>query len=194
MKSRRVGLFGGLFDPPHIAHLIIAQSVLEEFDLQTVFFIPAGNPPHKNTFTPYQTRFQMTEVAIKNNPRFSISDIEHRLSGKTYTIDVIRALQREQPGQMNLVIGSDQWDEFDTWKTPKKLMQLCTIIVVPRPGHTLKGLSRRRKKIRIAHTPLIELSSTTIRKKVARNESIQYLVPPEVLKFIQKRKLYHKTS
>lgn len=192
MKSRSIGVFGGLFDPPHIAHLIIAQSVLEEFDLQTVFFIPAGNPPHKNKFTPYQIRFQMTEAAIKNNPRFRVSDIEHRLSGKTYTIDVVRALQNEHSGQMNLIIGSDQWDEFNTWKTPKNLVQLCNIIVVPRPGHSLDGLSRRRKKIKIAHTPAIELSSTTIRKKIARNESIQYLVPPEVLKIIQKRKLYSK--
>jgi nicotinate-nucleotide adenylyltransferase len=192
MKSRRIGLFGGLFDPPHIAHCIIAQSVLEEFNLQTIFFIPAGNPPHKDTFTPFNIRYQMTEAAIKNNPHFRASDIENRLSGKTYTIDVVRALMEEKPGQMNLIIGSDQWEEFDTWKTPRKLLQLCNIIVVARPGHSLKGLSRRRKKIKIAQTPMIELSSTMIRRKIARNQSIQYLVPPEVLKFIQKRKLYRK--
>lgn len=182
-----------MFDPPHIGHCIIAQSILEEMLLHEVIFIPAGNPPHKRKYTPFPLRYQMIEQAIKNNPHFKVSDIENRLSGKTYTIDVVRALQKQQTGEMYLIIGSDQWDEFDTWKTPDMLIELCTIIIVPRPDHPIKGLARRQKNIVVAHSPLIDISSTTIRDKIECNESIQYLVMPEVLKLIQKRKLYQKT-
>jgi len=193
MKQKHIGLLGGIFDPPHIGHCIVAQSILEEFNLHEVIFIPAGNPPHKRKFTPFALRYQMTQKAIQNNPHFKITDIEDRLSGKTYTIDVIRALQKESPGVMYLIIGSDQWNEFETWKTPNKLIELCNIIIAPRPDAVITGLKRRRNKIMIAHSPLIDISSTQVRRKIAREESIQYLVLPEVLKFIQKRKLYRKT-
>jgi nicotinate-nucleotide adenylyltransferase len=193
MGLKRIGLFGGLFDPPHIGHCIIAQSVLEEFKLNTIFFIPAGNPPHKRKFTPFSLRYHMTEAAIKNNPHFKITDIEHRLAGRTYTIDVIQAIQKEEIGDLFLIIGSDQWEEFDTWKTPDELFKICHIIITRRSGHMINGLKRGSKKISVAQSPLIDISSTMVRNKIARNESIQYLVPSGVLKIIQKRRLYRKT-
>jgi len=193
MKTKRVGLFGGLFDPLHVGHCIIAQCVLEEFDLDTILFIPAGNPPHKRKFTTFSLRYQMTEAAIKHNPHFQISDIEHRLTGKTYTIDIVRALQKEQSGDLYLVVGSDQWKEFDTWKTPDELLKMCRIIIVRRLGYAITGLKRRHKNIIVSSAPRIEISSTMIRNKIKRQESIQYLVPCEVLKYIQKLKLYQKT-
>ncbi|MBN2621686.1 nicotinate-nucleotide adenylyltransferase [candidate division WOR-3 bacterium] len=192
MALKRVGLFGGMFDPPHAGHCIIAQAVLEEFKLDTVLFIPAGNPPHKRKFVPFSIRYQMTEAAIRNNPHFTISDIETRLAGKTYTIDVVRTLQKERPGELFLIIGSDQWKEFDTWKTPDALLKICRIIIVRRLGHTITRMKGRSKHIRIAHAPRIDISSTMVRDKIARCESIQYLVPREVLKYIQKLKLYQK--
>lgn len=192
MKSQRAGLFGGMFDPPHVGHCIIAQSVLEEFDLDTVLFIPAGNPPHKRKFTSFSLRYQMTEAAIRNNPHFTISDIERRLSGKTFTIDVVRALQKERPGELYLIVGSDQWKEFDTWKTPDALLKICRIIITQRPGHAITGKKGLGGSILIAHAPRIDISSTMVRNKIAGHKSIQYLVPREVLKYIQKLKLYHK--
>lgn len=189
MRSK-VGIFGGLFDPPHIGHLIIAQSVLEEFSLKKIIFVPAGKPPHKLKYSPYNIRYKMTELVIKNNRKFSISDIEKRISGKTYTIEVIKKLKKKIKGELYFIIGSDQWLEINTWKTPQKLFKECKIIIVPRLNYRIKITRRFPKKILISHTPFIDISSTMIRKKVKQKCDIQYLVPQEVYKYIKLKRLY----
>jgi nicotinate-nucleotide adenylyltransferase len=189
-KARRVGIFGGLFDPPHIGHLIIAQAILDEFRLQKIMFVPAGNPPHKRAHSPYATRYHMTELAIRDNPQFTVSDIERHMSGKTYTVEVVAALRREVSGSPYLIIGSDQWKEIDTWKRPDDLFDLCKVIVAPRPGHTLDTRSRHYPLIRISTTPLLDISSTMIRKKIRQHRSVRYYVTPDVLQYIKRKKLY----
>jgi nicotinate-nucleotide adenylyltransferase len=175
--AQRVGIFGGLFDPPHIGHLIIAQAILDEFRLGTVIFVPAGKPPHKRAHSSYAARF-------------AISDIEKHMPGRTYTVDVIAALRASIPGSLYLIIGSDQWEEIDTWKRPDDIFKLCRIIVAPRPGYTLDTCRQRYPMIRISKTPLMDVSSTMIRKKIKQHNSIQYYVTPEVLKYIKRKKLY----
>ncbi len=189
-KIEKVGVFGGLFDPPHIGHLIIAQSVLEEFRLGKIIFVPAGNPPHKREFSPYDTRYKMTELAIMGNQKFSISDIEKEIPGKTYTIGVLKNLKQQIKGMVYLIIGCDQWEEINAWKSPKELFKCCKIIVMPRPRYSIRKVGRFCKKILISHAPLIDISSTNIRKKVKHNCSIQYLVPNEVSKYIKRKRLY----
>ncbi len=189
-RIEKVGVFGGLFDPPHIGHLIIAQSVLEEFKLDKIIFVPAGNPPHKHKFSPYDTRYKMTELAIMGNQKFSISDIEKEIPGKTYTIGVLKNLKQQIKGMIYLIIGCDQWEEINTWKTPEELFKCCKIIVMPRSRHSIRKVGRLCKKILISHAPLIDISSTEIRKKVKHNCSIQYLVPNEVSKYIKRKRLY----
>jgi nicotinate-nucleotide adenylyltransferase len=188
--AQRVGIFGGLFDPPHIGHLIIAQAILDEFRLGTVIFVPAGKPPHKRAHSSYAARFHMTELSIRGNPHFAISDIEKYMPGRTYTVDVIAALRASIPGSLYLIIGSDQWEEIDTWKRPDDIFKLCRIIVAPRPGYTLDTCRQRYPMIRISKTPLMDVSSTMIRKKIKQHNSIQYYVTPEVLKYIKRKKLY----
>jgi len=187
---RRVGIFGGLFDPPHLGHLIIAQAILDEFRLQKIIFVPAGNPPHKRTYSSYATRYHMTELAIQGNPHFAISDIEKEMSGKTYTVEVVAALRKTVTGRLYLIIGSDQWEEIDTWKRPDDLFKACRVIVAPRPGHTLETCRRRYPMIQISTTPLLDISSTMIRKKIRQHHSIRYYVTPDVLQYIKKKKLY----
>lgn len=189
-RIEKVGVFGGLFDPPHIGHLIIAQSVLEEFKLDKIIFVPAGNPPHKHKFSPYDTRYKMTELAIMGNQKFSISDIEKEIPGKTYTIGVLKNLKQQIKGMIYLIIGCDQWEEINTWKTPEELFKCCKIIVMPRSRYSIRKVGRFCKKILISHAPLIDISSTDIRKKVKHNCSIQYLVPNEVYKYIKRKRLY----
>jgi nicotinate-nucleotide adenylyltransferase len=189
-KIEKVGVFGGLFDPPHIGHLIIAQSVLEEFKLGKIIFVPAGNPPHKHKFSPYDTRYKMTELAIMDNQKFSISDIEKEIPGKTYTVEVLKNFKQQIKGMIYLIIGCDQWEEINTWKTPEELFKCCKIIVMPRLRHSIRKAGRFCKKILISHAPLIDISSTEIRKKVNHNCSIQYLVPNEVSKYIKRKRLY----
>jgi len=187
---RRVGIFGGLFDPPHIGHLIIAQAILDEFRLGTVIFVPAGNPPHKRAYSSYATRYHMTELAIRGNPHFAVSDIEKHMPGRTYTVDVLAALRASLPGSLYLIIGSDQWEEIDAWKRPEDIFKLCRVIVAPRPGHALDICRQRYPMIRISKTPLLDISSTMIRKKVKQHHSIRYHVVPDVLNYIKRKKLY----
>jgi len=189
-KIEKVGVFGGLFDPPHIGHLIIAQSVLEEFRLGKIIFVPAGNPPHKHKFSPYATRYKMTELAIMGNQKFSISDIEKEIPGKTYTVEVLKNFKQQIKGMIYLIIGCDQWEEINTWKTPEELFKCCKIIVIPRLWHSIRKTERFSNKVLISHAPLIDISSTNIRKNVKHNHSIQYLVPNEVYKYIKRKKLY----
>lgn len=189
-KTKRIGVLGGLFDPPHIGHLIIAQSVLEEFRLDKVIFIPAGNPPHKSQYSPYAVRFRMTELAIRTNKNLTISNVEHIMMGKTYTIEVIKELKKKLQAKLYLIIGGDQWLEIRTWKDPQGLLCLCKVIVVPRPHYDITEIHYRSKKILVSHSPLIDISSTQIRKRVKKNLSIQYLVPQAVYTYINRKKLY----
>lgn len=119
-----------------------------------------------------------------------MSTIEHSMRGKTYTIDVIRELRKVVRGTLYLIIGSDQWSEIQTWRAPHKLFRECKVIVLPRPGYRIRKGSRSAANILISHSPLIDISSTLIRKKVKRKNNIQYLVPRDVHTFIKRNRLY----
>jgi nicotinate-nucleotide adenylyltransferase len=189
--NKRVGIFGGLFDPPHVGHLIIAQSVLEEFFLDTVFFVPAGNPPHKSKYSSFKTRYAMIRHAVEGNKKFILSDIENRMPGKTYTIDVIREFKMTTRAQLYLIIGSDQWSEIRTWRAPQALRKECNIVVVPRTGYRIRKGSQAHG-ILVSKAPRIDISSTLIRKHVRNKKSIQYLVTAGVHTYIRKHRLYRR--
>ena len=189
-RRNRTGILGGLFDPPHLGHLIVAQFVMEEFRLDRILFIPAGKPPHKYRYSPYNIRHKMTELAIKNNRRFSISDIEKNIPGKTYTIEVIKKIKHRINSNIYLIIGRDQWEEIRTWKTPEELFKSCRIIVMPRPNGTIKKVGKFSKKILFSNSPLIAISSTMIRKRINQGKDIKYLVPTSVYNYIKRKKLY----
>ena len=182
----KTGVFGGLFDPPHIGHLIIAQHVFEEFKLEKVLFVPAGHPPHKADFSPYHNRYEMTELAIADNVNFSISNIEKTMVDKTYTIEVIRELRKEHE-DLYLIIGSDQWLEIETWKA---LFRECRLVVVRRPRYEIEKGSKYFDRIMVSDAPLIDISSTTIRKRVQKGQSVKYLVTLEVADYITSNNLY----
>jgi nicotinate-nucleotide adenylyltransferase len=190
MNKYRTGILGGLFDPPHLGHLIVAQFILDEFRLQKILFVPAGRPPHKRIYSPYDARFKMTELAIKDNPRFSISDVEKNISGRTYTVEVIKKIKQQLKGIMYLMIGRDQWAEIRTWKTPEELFKWCRIIVMPRPDGAIRKRRKFSKKIFFSHSPLIEISSTMIRQRIKQGKNVEYLVPLSVHRYIKRKKLY----
>jgi nicotinate-nucleotide adenylyltransferase len=188
--SNNIGIFGGLFDPPHIGHLIIAHWVLQEFSLNKIIFIPSGNPPHKHTFSPYAVRHHMVKLAVQKNNRFVIDDIERRMTGKTYTIDVIRQLRRKFSENIYLIIGGDQWEEIHTWHIPDALINECQVIVVPRPGHKAIIKKALQRRVHMSSSPMLDISSTMIRNRTAAGASITYLVPFSVEKYIKQKKLY----
>lgn len=186
----KVGLFGGLFDPPHIGHLILGQHVLEEFHLDKLQFVPAGNPPHKRDYSPYETRYTMTQLAIADNDCFAVSDIEREIQDKTYTIDMVRALQQKAEDEYYLIIGSDQWLEIETWKDPEGLFRECRIVVMRRLNYDISKESRFFDRILISTAPLIDISSTTIRARIRKGSSVRYLIAPSVAEYIATHNLY----
>ncbi len=185
----KVGVFGGLFDPPHIGHLIIAQHIFEEFKLERILFVPAGHPPHKSDYSPYENRYEMTELAIASNVNFTISDIEKRIPDKTYTIEVIKELKKDGD-ELYLIIGSDQWLEIETWKEPEALFRECRIVVVRRPRFEIEKQAKWFDHIMVSTSPLIGISSSMIRKRVQKGQSIKYLVTEDVADYIEQNNLY----
>jgi nicotinate-nucleotide adenylyltransferase len=186
----RICIFGGTFDPIHAAHLRIAEEACRKFQLTRVLFMPAGNPPHKESFglAPYEDRLKMVEIACQPYPSFEASRLEAG-EERSYTVDTIRRFREEAQAGFDLffLIGADAFDELETWKGWQELLSLTEFIVVARPEseyrvpagarvHRLDGLA-------------LPVSSSTIRARLAAGKPTPEL-PPEVRAFIEKRELY----
>jgi len=211
----RIGILGGTFNPVHIAHLRIAEEVRDRFDLDRVLFVPAATPPHKPLAgdLPFALRQQMVKLAIAGNPFFTVSDIEGKREGKSYSIDTIHALRAKYPDdELFFIIGSDSFLDIGTWRRYETIFALCNIIVVERPAavvlsicsslplDVLHDFSYYEAEKRLAHrsghsvyyikgVPL-DISSSAIRRLVQLGQSISYLVPEEVEHFIKEHRLY----
>ncbi len=190
---KQIGLFGGTFDPVHIGHLIVAQSVLEQLGLDTVLFIPSAHPPHKRTdimFSP-EERFSMLALAIQGNPHFHISDIEMNRRGPSYTIDTIRQIKSTMSGDTSLsfIIGRDNLFDISTWKEPRAIIEECRIIIADRPVSDGDSIPEwLMDSIELVRVPLIEISSSGIRARIRAGISIRYLVPDAALDIFEKKK------
>ena len=201
-SERRVGILGGTFDPIHIGHLIMAEQIREEFQLDKVIFIPSGNPPHKKlqTVTDAEHRYNMVCEALKENPYFEESRIEIDRKGYTYTIDTLRDLKEHNKNNAHMyyIIGADVLYDLLTWKDYEKVFEICEFIAAMRPGKDRDGFRERIRylekefsaKIHEAEISLIEVSSTMVRERVKQNKSIRYLVPEAVEEYIRKNRIY----
>ena len=193
----RIGIFGGTFDPPHIAHSILANEVREQINLDKIIFIPTGNPPLKNedfVSSPVH-RLNMARIAFERDKQFEINDIEiEKNREKSYTINTLQKLAEEYKNdlvKLYLIIGIDNLIDFPIWKEPDKIFSICEVLVMFRPGYLVKKIAPEYSaKVKYLDVPLLEISSTSIRKKVENNESIKYLVFPEVENYILNNKLY----
>jgi nicotinate-nucleotide adenylyltransferase len=197
----RVGISGGTFDPIHLGHLIIAQEVKEAFDLDSIFFIPVGNPPHKDTknVSPANLRLRMVNKAINSNKNFKILDLEVKRKGYTYAIDTLNELsQLYQNTKFYYIIGADVVFEITTWRNFEAVFKLCEFISVLRPKFEKEKYFERIAYLSesygaVIHSfeaSLVDISSTNIREKVRNGYSIKYYVPPIVEKFILEKRLY----
>lgn len=133
----KICLFGGTFDPPHIGHLLIAQTICEAESFDKILFIPVNIPPHKNVKTSLEDRLNMLNIAVEDNPNFEISDTEIKRGGVSYTIDTIMNIKQEyniKSNKLSYLIGSDSLLNFHNWKNPEKILDECQIIVAIRPG------------------------------------------------------------
>jgi nicotinate-nucleotide adenylyltransferase len=190
---RRLGIFGGSFDPPHVGHLIVAESAVEQLRLDKVVFVPAYYPPHKlgNQQSSATDRLAMVRLIIKGNPRFAVSDLEVRRKGISYTVDTLRSFKsRFENAELFFIIGGDSLSQFSTWKDPEEILNLAHLVVYPRPLQNLADVPMSLPRAEVLQGPMIEISSSDIRLKVSHDESIRYLVPDEVVRYVKVHKLY----
>ncbi len=189
-----IGIFGGSFNPPHAAHLIVAETVRDQFGLEAVWWIPSARPPHKpaGELASAAHRLRMTELATASNPAFRVLDAEIRRRGPSYTLDTLRALQEKHPGTaFALIIGSDSLRSFGTWHRPEAIIERVPLIVYKRPGATVSVVAPRfANHVRFADAPLMEVSGTEIRARRRTGRSIRYLVPEAVRTYIDEHALY----
>ncbi|MDZ4700156.1 MAG: nicotinate-nucleotide adenylyltransferase [Rhodothermales bacterium] len=189
----RVGILGGTFNPPHIAHLILAETIRVSCALDQIRWIPAGTPPHKSADTAAEHRLAMTRIAVAGNPAFTVSDLEVVRGGASYTIDTVELLQRTEPDvDFSLLIGSDSLADLLSWRRPDDLVARLPLIVYPRPGADPRpeAATRYARRITFVDAPLIEVSSYSIRRRVHQGLSIRYLVPEAVYAYIAEHGLY----
>lgn len=192
LKTRKkIGIFGGTFDPVHTGHMIIAEAVLEQANLDAIIFIPSARPPHKyyELMFDAKRRFKMLSEAVKNNPNFFVSDIEMNRKGPSYTVDTIREIKAQLTSETEIVfiIGKDSLYEMEMWKNPHALVEECTILVADRYCTEKRDIPGwLQAKIEIVKAPLIDISSSAIRQKIRDGKSIRYLVPDVVEKEIKK--------
>jgi nicotinate-nucleotide adenylyltransferase len=195
---KRYGVFGGAFNPVHLAHLIIAEDVRQQMHLDKVLFIPYANPPHKEArgLADAEHRINMIKLAIADNPYFEYCDIEIEkgTSEKSYTVDTLMELRQKYINDnvaLYLIIGMDNLVELHTWKDPGKLFFLSQVLVLNRPGYLIHDVKHEYdRKSTLIPAPDIGISSTDIRHKINENKSIKYLVPEAVEKYIIGNKLY----
>lgn len=196
--SRRIGIFGGTFDPPHVAHLAAAQEVLEAMDLERVWFVPTGTPPHKDRIglTPAPLRLEMVRSAVADDPRFEALDLEVRRTGPSYTVDTLRELGEGWPATaLHLLLGVDQWAEFGGWREPAAIAARAHLVLMTRdgerPGEVDPGLPGGTiPDSTEVPVPRLDISSTRLRERVRSGRSIRYLVPEVVRRIIEANELY----
>lgn len=189
----KLGIFGGTFDPPHLAHLIAGELAVEQFELDRLIFVPANRSPLKDRHdvSTASHRMEMMRLATAGNPRFEVSPVEIDRSGASFTVDTLRAIQQqEKPKTMHLFIGRDQFVQFERWKEPDEIVRLATVVVMARPSDASGVSTRFDAQVEYLRMPLLELSATEIRRKVKAGESIRYQVPESVREYIEQHQLY----
>ncbi|KPL16184.1 MAG: hypothetical protein AMJ93_16025 [Anaerolineae bacterium SM23_84] len=197
---KRIGVLGGTFDPIHCGHLVIAEDARAYLDLEKVLFVPAYQPPHKRrgSYSTFEHRVHLTELAIAGNPRFELSLIESGHSGPSYTVDTLRDLQAElgPDVQLYFIIGMDSLANILSWCKPTELLTLCRIVVAERAGYQVdldaleEGLPGLRDSLELIDTPELSISSTDLQRRVQRGLPIRYQVAPEVERYIHDHGLY----
>jgi nicotinate-nucleotide adenylyltransferase len=199
----RVGILGGAFNPPHIGHLVCAQESLIQLELESVLFVPVGEAPHReleNDPGP-ETRLEMVELAIEDDDRFAGSRMEIDRDGPSYTSDTLRELHAAQPDDEHvLILGGDQAAALPEWHEPEQVLELAQVAVIERSNWSRNAVGIRvgrlkgAERIRYLDMPVIQVSSSSIRRRIAAGLPIRYLVPDRVASFIDSKDLYRTAS
>ena len=206
-EKERIGLYFGTFDPVHMAHLLLAETAREAIRLDRVIFMPAGVPPNKRKkkVTPGEIRFEMLRRATADNPHLEVSRLEIDAPGVSYTVDTLHLLKRRYPGaKLFFIAGSDTINDLPNWYMPQEICRLASLVTALRPGDELPDFDQIGRDIgaplpaavrrQIIPMPLLEISSTEIRRLRAQGKSIRYRTPDRVIAVIEKYGLYQKKA
>jgi nicotinate-nucleotide adenylyltransferase len=202
-----IGVFGGTFDPIHLAHLAVAQEAAEQLGLERILFIPAGEPPHKpgRVITPAEHRLAMVELAIAGNDRFAVDRMEIDREGPSYTVDSLESLHAARGAggdapDLALVLSAEAFLGLMTWREPRRIVELTRFIVAPRdgypdagPGFLAEHLPDRpdlADRATFLDAPRLRISASELRGRAAAGRSLRYLVPDAVAAYIGDHALY----
>lgn len=197
----KIGILGGTFDPVHNGHIKVAEEVRSQLDLTKVVFLPASQPWLKadSPISPAAHRVEMVRLAIVVHPYFELSLVEINRSGPSYTVDTIEELRvkLDTGAELFFILGWDSFPLLPRWKEPTRLIKLCRLVVVPRPGYNLPDVKQMEtlipgllRNVILLDRPEIDVSATQIRKRVAQGLSIRGLVPAPVVDYIKQHQLY----
>lgn len=195
----RIGILGGTFNPPHLGHLVCAQEAYLQLSLEQVMLIPARTPPHKPVEDEpgAEHRFELCRLAVRDDPRFEVSDIEMVRDGPSFTVDTLTELHcNASDNELFLIVGGDVAAGLPAWHQPERVLSLATLAVAKRRGTTRAAVQealghlRGGERAEFFRMPRIGVSSTMVRKRVAAGQPIRYLVPDVVADYIERHKLY----
>jgi nicotinate-nucleotide adenylyltransferase len=197
----RIGLLGGTFNPPHLAHLVCAQEAHERLGLDRVVFVPVFQPPHKQVEADpgVEHRVALCERAIGDDERFAVSRVEADRPGPSFTVDTLRRLNESNPqDELTFIIGGDMAQALPTWHEPESVLALAELGVAEREGVRRADITERltglagADRIRFFDMPRLDISSSLIRRRVAAGRPIRFLVPDAVAGYIAEHRLYQE--
>lgn len=200
-RGRRLGIYGGTFDPIHIGHLIIASEVQATLDLDQIIFVPAGRPPHKDPslVTSASDRLAMLRLAVGDNPSFAVDTLEIDREGQSFTADTLATFKEREPGaDLWFIIGGDSLADLHTWRCPGTIVSLARLAVARRPGWDIdlgdvnRLVPESPGRIDVVDTPLIDIASHEIRFRASQSQPIRYLIPETVRDYIDQNRLYSR--
>lgn len=188
---------GGTFNPVHNAHLLIAKKAQEQYNLDRIIFITSGNPPHKTSMTDARHRFNMTRLAISDNSAFIDDDFEVNRAEKSYTVHTLEYLRKKYPeDKLFFIIGEDSLKDLPKWHKPKEILAQATLLVFPRISEesllsTLDEMKTRFSgEIFTIDAPVTDISSTEIRERILKGQTVCEMLPRKVLEYIEENRLY----
>lgn len=195
----RIGILGGTFNPPHLAHLVCAQEAYRELGLDQVMFIPAGIPPHKpvDAEPGPEHRLELCRLATAGDDRFVVNDLELRRGGPSYTVDTLKELSTQAPtNKLVLILGGDIAAGLPQWHEPERVLELATVAIAKRRGTARSAVQKALDQLTggdratFFQMPRIGISSTMVRRRVRAGQPIRYFVPDGVVEYIETHGLY----
>ena len=200
----KIGIIGGTFDPVHIGHLLLGEFAYEEFGLDEIWFVPNGNPPHKKTEYTEEAlhhRIEMVKLAVSDVPYFKVILCEAKTGEHSYTYSTMQEFNRRYPeNHFYFILGADSLFAIEEWRNFQEIFPTCTILAAMRDDKDVQSMHDQidylsdlyRARIELLRAPLVEISSTVIRRRASRGLSVRYMVPDQVDRYIAEHKLYRQ--